>query len=411
LVKAVERANEAVYEEGQKRNGRMGSTIVAAVHDDGLLHVAHVGDARAYLLRGTALKRLTRDDTWVQKQVDAGLLTLDEAAQHELRHVVTQALGNKPDVEVHLAPEFSLEPADVFLLCSDGLYDSVPEEQLGHLLRQHSPAEAAAALVQKAIRANAADNITAVVVQVARQPVVAATDPAAADPEATLSAARPLATAVTLRPPSAEHPVPVDRRSSEARKTPVWLLITLATVAVLVAAIGLFVWLALRQNRAAMTKANTPLPTLTEQPAVATVPALAPASPTPEPTTLPAILPTATFSTTAEAALPATTLTPQSTETAVALACVEEGNRLFVWDDQQISAGNCTQVVQREEFVLEPDEQVRILGEEPRSVSGPDSGCQTNEFIRIQSVNNPDVEGWVLANGLRRISPEESCGP
>jgi hypothetical protein len=188
-------------------------------------------------------------------------------------------------------------------------------------------------------------------------------------------------------------------------------LITLATVGVLVMAIGLFVWLALRQNGVATMETNTPLPTLTGQPAVTTAPALAPASPTAQPTASPAVLPTETLSTTAEVALPAITLTPQSTEAAVTLACVESDNLLYVWDDQQISAGNCTQVVQREEFVLEPNEQVRILGEEIRSVSGPDAGCQPNQFIRIQLVDNPDVEGWALADSLRRISPEESCSP
>jgi serine/threonine-protein kinase len=111
------------------------------------------------------------------------------------------------------------------------------------------------------------------------------------------------------------------------------------------------------------------------------------------------------------ALLPTSTVTLPTTETAVSLACVEEGTQLFVWDDQQISAGNCTQIVQREDFVLQPNQQVQILGEEVRSVPGPESSCQINEFIRIQSVDNPEVEGWVLENGLRRISPEESCGP
>jgi hypothetical protein len=68
-------------------------------------------------------------------------------------------------------------------------------------------------------------------------------------------------------------------------------------------------------------------------------------------------------------------------------------------------------VVQREEFVLQPNQRVQILNEESRLVIGPDDDCQPNRFIRIQSVDNPDVEGWVLENGLRRISPEESCGP
>jgi serine/threonine protein phosphatase PrpC len=401
LVGAIQQANKAVYEEGQKRNGRMGSTIVAAVHDNNRLHVAHVGDARAYLARETALQRLTRDDTWVQKQVDAGLLTADEAAQHELRHVVTQALGNKPDVEVHLTSDIFLEPDDVFLLCSDGLYDSVSEEQLYRLLRESPSKETAATLVREAIRANATDNVTAVVVQIGRPQAIATTDP-----EATMAAVPPVNTY-----PHYPHAATTRQPSSPGRKVPLWLWITILSVVVLIGAVGLFVWLALRQNGDITPGSDTPLPNLTDLPALATAPALPTTLPTTQPATLPAVLPGATFSPTAEAALPVITVTLQSTATAASLACVEEGNQLFVWDDQQMSAGDCSQVVQREAFVLQPNQEVQILSEEIRSVTGPDAGCQTNEMIRIQSVDNPEVEGWVLANGLRRISPEESCGP
>ncbi|HEX6385374.1 MAG TPA: protein phosphatase 2C domain-containing protein, partial [Anaerolineae bacterium] len=103
LERAIHQANQAVYEEGQARGGRMGCTIVAAVQNQGSLYVAHVGDARAYLLRDGRLQQLTRDDTWVQKQVDAGLISAEAAAQHELRNVVTQVLGNRPEVNINLA--------------------------------------------------------------------------------------------------------------------------------------------------------------------------------------------------------------------------------------------------------------------------------------------------------------------
>ncbi|MCB8966829.1 MAG: hypothetical protein H6660_08015 [Ardenticatenaceae bacterium] len=72
---------------------------------------------------------MTRDDTWVQKQVEAGLITTEQAANHELRNVVTQVLGNKMDIEVHLSRPYTLQPYDILLLC-DGLYDAVPVAEI-----------------------------------------------------------------------------------------------------------------------------------------------------------------------------------------------------------------------------------------------------------------------------------------
>ncbi len=128
LKQAFERANQTILDDAQKREIRkMGSTFVAAVQDGDELNVAHVGDARAYLIRQGELRQLTRDDTWVQRQVDAGLITEEDAAQHEFRNVVTQVLGNKPEINVNLSQTHALRPGDIILLYTDGLTEAMNE--------------------------------------------------------------------------------------------------------------------------------------------------------------------------------------------------------------------------------------------------------------------------------------------
>lgn len=164
LSAAIHKANRAIFVDAKKRRvKRMGSTVVAAVQEDGLLHIGHVGDARAYLLRQRELKQLTRDDTWVQRQVDAGIITADEAARHELRNIVTQVLGNQEAIEVHLSQPLALQNGDTILLCSDGIYDAVSPVQIHQILTEYDPPEAALRFIEVATEAGARDNITAVV--------------------------------------------------------------------------------------------------------------------------------------------------------------------------------------------------------------------------------------------------------
>lgn len=165
LEKALCQANKAIYEEAQRRgSGHMGCTMVAAAQQGDTLFLAHVGDTRAYLLQEGRLRQMTRDDTWVQNQVDAGRLSPEEAARHELRNVVTQVLGNKLEVKIHLSQPHKLKPDSVLLLCSDGLYDPVNDAQIAQIILESKPHQAAEALIQAAIAAQTTDNITAVVV-------------------------------------------------------------------------------------------------------------------------------------------------------------------------------------------------------------------------------------------------------
>jgi len=164
LTYALKEANKIIYDEAQSRGeGRMGCTVVAIAQEGDRLWAVHVGDARAYLARKGRLKRLTRDHTWVQEQVDAGTLTGEEAANHELRNVVTRVLGNKAEVDVELSGPFQVEPDNLMLLCSDGLYDALSEREIYKIVQSNPPVQSAGVLIRAAVRAGAGDNVTAIV--------------------------------------------------------------------------------------------------------------------------------------------------------------------------------------------------------------------------------------------------------
>ena len=164
LQRAVTVANAEIYRQAQEpAHARMGATVVAAVARGGELVVANVGDSRAYLLRGRRLRRLTADHTWVAEQVAAGILTAEEAAHHDMRHVVTRSLGGQPAVEADVYRYLFL-PGDRLLLCTDGLWETVSEADIVRFLRSGEPQVAAGALVNWAVAAGSTDDATALVV-------------------------------------------------------------------------------------------------------------------------------------------------------------------------------------------------------------------------------------------------------
>ncbi|MGB8260974.1 MAG: Stp1/IreP family PP2C-type Ser/Thr phosphatase [Terracidiphilus sp.] len=143
----------------------MGTTIVVAVCGPERVHLAHVGDSRAYLLHDGALRLLTRDHSLVAEMVTAGEITEQEAQNHPLRSVLSRSLGQPSDAKPDLAV-VDWEPGDRLLLCSDGLTNMVDDEMLEAILRFHGN-DLAAACQQLVAAANAGgglDNITAIVV-------------------------------------------------------------------------------------------------------------------------------------------------------------------------------------------------------------------------------------------------------
>ena len=131
LRDAVARANKIIFQTAQSQTHceGMGTTLVCAMFYDNKVSLAHVGDSRAYRLRGNKFEQLTLDHSLLQELVDRGFYSEEEAQRSTNRNYVTRALGVEPTVEVEVR-EFDVLPEDVFLLCSDGLPDMVEDEDI-----------------------------------------------------------------------------------------------------------------------------------------------------------------------------------------------------------------------------------------------------------------------------------------
>lgn len=170
----VMQANDQICLEMEKRGAKqIGSTLTALFIDDGKAVCCNIGDSRCYLLRNWQLTQLSTDHNKAKRMVELGVLTREQAARHPSRHELTQYLGVFPE-EMLIQPAFSpvvtLQPGDVFLLCSDGLTDMVTEGEIAAWLAAiGTPEQKAVHLVRLALEGGGRDNITVLVVQVERE--------------------------------------------------------------------------------------------------------------------------------------------------------------------------------------------------------------------------------------------------
>jgi protein phosphatase len=153
------------------RDGMGTTATVLVLRPDDNHVVGHIGDSRAYLFRGDELVRITTDHSWVEEQVERGMITRDEAFQHPQSNIITRALGTDPIPTPDLFVG-SIEANDRFLLCTDGLTDMVEESRIAGILKKvDEPQLAASRLVSEANLAGGTDNVTALVVNVSAAPV------------------------------------------------------------------------------------------------------------------------------------------------------------------------------------------------------------------------------------------------
>ena len=166
LRSAIQAANEAVHRQRAVSRTDMGTVLVMAVILGGETHIAHVGDSRAYLVTQAGIKQLTVDHSLVQRLVDTGQITREEARTHENRNVIYKMIGDRPKIEPDVQ-HLTLAPGDSLLLCSDGLCQYVGDDDIHQIiLSAPSPQEACRRLIDAANRAGGPDNITAIVVQI-----------------------------------------------------------------------------------------------------------------------------------------------------------------------------------------------------------------------------------------------------
>ena len=145
----------------------MGTTCTALVVRGRQLYFAHVGDSRLYLVRGARISRLTRDHSYVGRLVESGIVRAEDAERHPQRHILTAALGAGTEVAVDGEENgMALQDEDHLVLCTDGLWGVVSEEELETEARKNAPAECCAALVKLALERGGPDNITVQVLRV-----------------------------------------------------------------------------------------------------------------------------------------------------------------------------------------------------------------------------------------------------
>lgn len=168
LAAALAEINRKVHQTGQESAElfNMGSTCVAISVMGGRVHLAYLGDSRAYLIRTGEIQQLTSDHRVIQPMLDRGEITEDEARTHPMRNVLTRSVGVEADVEVSRA-EVPIENGDRIVLCSDGLSDLVPPKTLLEKVLGHADLEELATeLIDSANAAGGHDNISVVVVQI-----------------------------------------------------------------------------------------------------------------------------------------------------------------------------------------------------------------------------------------------------
>lgn len=170
LVEAVREANRAVYAlaRANRKLAGMGTTCTALVLREGFGYAAHVGDSRIYLLRAGCAYRMTEDHSATMQMVNQGLLTLAQASRHEDRNVILRAVGTQEKIEAAVwRSPFPVRAGDLFLLCSDGLHESLPDDEIAAVCsRKESVPAICDALIGAALDRRCSDNVTVAVLRI-----------------------------------------------------------------------------------------------------------------------------------------------------------------------------------------------------------------------------------------------------
>ncbi len=176
VASLIQEANRRVHERSSSdpATSGMGTTMTVALVEDGGVVIGHVGDSRAYLVRGREIEQLTEDHSLVNELLKSGKLSPEEAEAHPQRSVITRAVGTDPDVDVD---SFIVEPqdGDVFLICSDGLTDMVDDHAILETVEEHrgNLDRMTKQLVTAANKGGGEDNITVVAFSIGEREVAA----------------------------------------------------------------------------------------------------------------------------------------------------------------------------------------------------------------------------------------------
>ncbi|MBE0622509.1 MAG: Stp1/IreP family PP2C-type Ser/Thr phosphatase [Burkholderiales bacterium] len=172
LQQQIAKANTSIYQasQSQPQYAGMGTTLVVALFYDNKVMVAHIGDSRLYRMRGDEFTQVSKDHSLLQEQIDAGMLTKQQARHSSNKNLVTRALGIDPAVEPEIH-EYDTRVGDIFLLCSDGLSDMVSDEDIGMALQALGANLnlAVQQLVQMANDNGGRDNVSVILIKILRE--------------------------------------------------------------------------------------------------------------------------------------------------------------------------------------------------------------------------------------------------
>ncbi len=169
FLSEIARANGAIYQaaRSQPQYAGMGTTLVTAVFHNNAMTVAHIGDSRLYRWRDNELTQITRDHSLLQEQIDAGMITKEQARLSQNKNLVTRALGVDPEVEPGIQT-IPVKLGDIYLLCSDGLNDMVEDDEIGMTIGMLAAnlSLCATQLVQLANDNGGRDNVSVILVKI-----------------------------------------------------------------------------------------------------------------------------------------------------------------------------------------------------------------------------------------------------
>ncbi len=169
LIAALQSAHRNIqeYAEQHPQFHGMGTTCTAVSIVGKRLCFSHIGDSRLYLARHATISRLTRDHSYVGRLVESGIVRSEDAESHPQRHILTAALGSGRDIEPDVPQQpLILEEGDTLILCTDGLWSVVGEQELVRTVQLNSTEDSCRALVQMALDRGGPDNITVLVLRV-----------------------------------------------------------------------------------------------------------------------------------------------------------------------------------------------------------------------------------------------------
>lgn len=168
LRSGFEQVNDLIFQE-QKKDALlsgMGTTLTVIWEKKDQLLLGHIGDSRAYRMRGGQIDQLSEDHSMVAEMVKKGLLTEEQAMVHPYRNVITQAVGTsetlQPDIKT-----LDVQKGDKYIICSDGLYEYVTKKEMLELLMRYPAEDAAERMIEKALGGGGKDNVTVLIAEVA----------------------------------------------------------------------------------------------------------------------------------------------------------------------------------------------------------------------------------------------------